>query len=149
MKDVTTLFYTLLWWVLFIFIVAVPLLIMWKRGKKDLVKQIVYYLVCQAEQQFGSGTGEAKLAMVLSGLYNMMPWPLRIMFPQAVLRKYIEDSVHLLEKQLQGNNKFNLMTYDQEVAMQSTRAVPAVGSSFDRYDTSAESGQGRGSTGSP
>jgi hypothetical protein len=90
------------------------MIILWKRGKKDTVKTIIYGLVCQAEQAYGSNTGPIKLASVWVGIYEKLPWYIRLLFPKKQLDKWIVDGVQLLKRQLRGKG-FNLLTYNQEV----------------------------------
>ena len=56
--------------VLFIITMAV----LWFKGKKKLVKEIILELVVIAEQTYGSGTGPIKFASVLSQIYEKFPW---------------------------------------------------------------------------
>jgi hypothetical protein len=108
--------------ILIMLMVASLLIYMWVNDKKDLVKRVIYALVCQAEQQFGAGTGSAKLALVWTNLYARLPWIVRVLFPKKVLDKYIEDAVQLLKRELK-DPKFNLMTYAQEVEEVITKRI--------------------------
>lgn len=47
------------------------LIVLWRFGKKDFVKCIITELVARAEQLYGSGSGQVKLAFVLSELYKI------------------------------------------------------------------------------
>jgi hypothetical protein len=84
-------------------------IVLWRRGKQEVVKKTIYMLVCLAEQQFGSKTGALKWMMV----YSRLPWWIRWLFPQEILADYIEEAVQLLKKQL-NNKEFNLLEYSQE-----------------------------------
>ena len=41
-----------------------------KKGYSKYVKQILFYLVCEAEKQFGSGTGQLKYAAVTAWVHE-------------------------------------------------------------------------------
>ena len=89
------------------------LIFLWKRGKKGVVKKIILELVCKAEQQYGSGTGTIKLAMVWSGIYNRLPLLVRLVFTQSELESIIEYWVDWLKKEL-AKNKTYLNGYNEE-----------------------------------
>jgi len=92
---------------------AIGLICLWKRGKKDLVKKILYGLVVQAEKALGSGTGLEKKAMVLSSWYAALPWYIRLLFTQTEVAAYIEDGVSYLKKRLAEG--VDLTSYDLEI----------------------------------
>jgi hypothetical protein len=92
----------------------VIMLLLWKRGKKEIVRKIIYAMVCKAEQVYGSKTGDVKYAEVWSMIYTKLPWIIRFLFSQKELEKLINDGVKLLKSRLE-NKEFNLLTYNQEV----------------------------------
>lgn len=97
MKEFLMLYWvTILVWV----IIIAALLVAWYFRKIPLVKQALYSLVCSAEKQWGSGTGELKYAAVISMFYSKMPFPIRMMFPQEVISKWIEQAVVKLKFEL-------------------------------------------------
>lgn len=98
--------------VVLIFVVAVVLL--WKKGKKQAVKSMIYYLVCKAEQQFGSKTGDIKFAAVTTWLYDRLPLIVRFVFTKEEIGQYIEEAVIKLKKYLQENPEANLLSYTDE-----------------------------------
>ena len=96
--------------------VVIILAILYKRGKKDLVKEIIYTLVVKAEKELGSATGSAKYSQVITTLYLKLPFILRLFFTKVELNKYIEDSVIWLKNKLKDPN-VNLLTYAEEAAI--------------------------------
>lgn len=96
--------------VVLLFIVA--LLFIYKRGKKDFVRQVVLSLVVQAEKALGSGTGELKYAMVTEKLYTVLPFVLTILISKKELDNIIEGSVQYLKDYL--NKDINLLAYEDE-----------------------------------
>ena len=101
---------------LLIIVVAAVLAFLYRRGKKDLVKEIIYSLVVKAEKELGGATGGAKYSQVISTLYLKLPFILRLFFTKVELDKYIEDSVIWLKDKLKDPN-VNLLTYAEEAAI--------------------------------
>lgn len=98
---------------LVLLVLCVGLIVLWAKGKKAWVIHIIQVLVARAEQEFGSGTGAIKLATVWDGIYERMPWTIQMMFPKAVLAKYIEDAVKWLQNKLDEADA-NLLSYADE-----------------------------------
>jgi len=95
-------------------IVAVAVLaVLYKRGKKDLVKEIIYTLVVKAEKELGSATGSAKYSQVITTLYLKLPLILRLFFTTEEVNKYIEDAVTWLKSKLK-DPEVNLLSYAEE-----------------------------------
>ena len=114
------------WLDLLTMIVLVALLIvLWARGKKDWVIHIIQVLVARAEQEFGSGTGAIKLAAVWDGIYERLPWTIRMLFPKALLAKYIEDAVKWLRTKLDEADA-NLLSYADEAFLYDDDEPPGV-----------------------
>jgi hypothetical protein len=105
----------LTYWTDALLVVAVVtvLSILYKRGKKDLVKEIIYDLVVKAEKELGSATGGAKYSQVISALYLKLPFILKLFFTKAELNKYIDDAVKWLKNKLKNPN-INLLSYAEE-----------------------------------
>lgn len=109
--------------VLLIIVVVAVLATLYKRGKKDLVKEIIYTLVIKAEKELGSATGSAKYSQVISELYIKLPFILKLFFTKAELNKYIEDGVKWLKTKLQDPT-ITLLSYDQEAVINGTLPTP-------------------------
>jgi hypothetical protein len=92
-----------------IIVIILALGALWYLRKIPLVKKILYALVCEAEQKFGSGTGDIKYAMVISAFYYKMPFLLRLTFSQELLSKLIEEAVDKLKCEL--SNGMDLTGY--------------------------------------
>lgn len=61
-----------------------------KKGKKDVLYQILFSMVTQAEKEYGSGTGALKKAVVITWIYERLPLVLRMFFSQKQLGQMIE-----------------------------------------------------------
>lgn len=126
--NILIFLYTLLltYWsdALLIVVVALVLAIIYKSGKKELVKDIIYSLVVKAEKELGSKTGGAKYSLVIANLYEKLPLILRLFFSKTELNKYIEDSVTWLKNKLKDPN-VTLLSYAEESLIKATEAAPA------------------------
>lgn len=65
----------------------------YKYRKTPWVQNTIRYLVAKAEQEFGSKTGQIKLAAVSSWIYQRMPFILRMVFPKEDVTEFIEGAV--------------------------------------------------------
>ncbi|GFN35836.1 hypothetical protein [Tepidimicrobium xylanilyticum] len=98
--------------ILVVLFILVGLLFLYKRGKKDFVRQIVLSLVVQAEKALGSGTGELKYAMVVENVYKLLPPILTMLISKKELDNIIEDSVQYLKEYLEQDK--DLLGYSDE-----------------------------------
>lgn len=95
-----------------IIFVVVGLLLLYKNGKKEFVRQAVLSLVVQAEKALGSGTGELKYAMVVENVYKLLPPILTMLISKKELDNIIEDSVQYLKEYLEQDK--DLLGYSDE-----------------------------------
>lgn len=98
--------------ILVVLFFIIGLLFLYKNGKKDFVRQAILSLVVQAEKALGSGTGELKYAMVVEGIYKILPSILRLLITQTELDKLIEDGVKKLKEYLSSGK--DLLGYEEE-----------------------------------
>lgn len=98
--------------ILVVLVFIIGLLFLYKKGKKEFVRQVVLSLVVQAEKALGSGTGELKYAMVVENVYKMLPPILKLLISQKELDNMIEDGVEYLKEYL--NQGKDLLGYDDE-----------------------------------
>lgn len=89
------------------------LVVFYKRGKRDLVKEIILSLVVRAEKKYGSGTGELKYADVVNAFYTELPLFIRILFTPKDIDIFIEEAVDRL-KEILSDGTTNLIGYDNE-----------------------------------
>lgn len=82
---------------LIILLIAVALItaiiILAIKGKKDIIFKIIYALVNEAEELFGSGTGKRKFAYVMEQVYAKLPAIIRTFITYDVLEKWIEQAL--------------------------------------------------------
>lgn len=111
--------------ILVVIIFVGVLVILYRRGKKALVKTIIRTLVVKAEQALGSATGQAKYDLVIAGLYEKLPLLIRLLFSKETLNEYIKDAVKWLNEKLKDPT-VNLLTYAQEVTLVSAADSVAI-----------------------
>lgn len=84
-------------------------IILIKKGYSKYVKQILFYLVCEAEQQFGSGTGTLKYAAVTAWVHERLPAIVKIFLTEKEIDKLIEAAVAEMKQWLEVNEKAKLL----------------------------------------
>ena len=89
--------------VVLLFITVSVILI--KKGYIKYVKQVCFYLVCKAEEEFGSGTGALKYAAVTSWLYDRLPLICRFFFTEKQIDNMIEEAVSQMKEWLDTKEK--------------------------------------------
>lgn len=98
--------------ILVVLLFIIGLLLFYKRGKKEFVRQVVLSLVVQAEKALGSGTGELKYAMVVENVYKVLPFILTLLISKNELDNIIESSVQYLKEYLKKDK--DLLGYEDE-----------------------------------
>lgn len=89
--------------VLVILIVLIGILFLIKRNQIQKVNEILFYLVTEAEAQFGGGTGALKYAAVVTWLYDRLPAIIRILFTAKQIDDMIEKAVKDMQNYLATN----------------------------------------------
>ena len=82
-------------WISILVVVAfiILIVILALRGKKQIIYKMLYTLVTQAEEQYGSGKGADKFADVMTKVYSMLPAIIKIFITYETLEKWIEDAL--------------------------------------------------------
>ena len=89
--------------VVILFIIALVILI--KKGYSKYAKQICFYLVCEAEEEFGKSTGALKYAAVTSWLYDKLPAVCKFFFTEKQIDIMIEEAVAQMKEWLSANEE--------------------------------------------
>lgn len=79
---------------------------------KDYAAQVLFYLVTQAEREFGGGTGQLKYAAVFTWLYEQLPTVAKFVLPKRTVELLIESAVSKMKEYLAGNSKANELVID-------------------------------------
>jgi len=74
-----------------------------RKGSAKYVNQMLFYLVTQAEAEFGSGTGDLKYAAVTTWLYERIPAILKFFFTAKQIDAMIEAAVEQMKEYLKKN----------------------------------------------
>lgn len=90
---------------LVVLLFIVGMIILLKKGYVKQVSEILFYLVTEAEAQFGGGTGELKYAAVTAWLYERLPAIVKILFTVKQIDKLIEEAVQRMKDYLSENAK--------------------------------------------
>ena len=98
--------------IMVVLFIVIGLLFLYKRGKKEFVRQAVLSLVVQAEKALGSGTGDLKYVMVVENVYKILPPILKLLISQNELDNMIEDAVQYLKEYLEKGK--DLLSYEDE-----------------------------------
>lgn len=85
------------------------LLVLIKRGATRQVNEILFYLVTEAEAQFGNGTGQLKYAAVVAWLYEKLPTIMKILFTEKQIDILIENAVLRMKKYLDSNENAKVL----------------------------------------
>ena len=72
---------------------------------KAYAAQVLFYLVTQAEREFGGGTGQLKYAAVYTWLYEQLPTVAKFILPKKTVETLIEAAVSRMKEYLAGNSK--------------------------------------------
>ena len=81
------------------------LFLLFKKGAKSQVKEILFYLVTQAEKQFGEKTGQLKYACVVTWLFERLPAVCRFFLTEKEISALIESAVERMKEYLSSNEK--------------------------------------------
>lgn len=86
-----------------VFVVGCVFLV--RKGYESKVKEMLFYLVCKAEELYGSGTGELKYAAVVTWIYEQLPPIMKLLFTTKQIDAYIEATVLQMKEYLSKNNQ--------------------------------------------
>lgn len=79
--------------VLLVLIIAAAAMYLVYRGKRGVVDQMIYKIVTELEKEYGSGTGNLKLAAAVELLYPKLPAIVRLFTTSAGIVKMIEQGL--------------------------------------------------------
>lgn len=90
--------------VLVVILFIVACIVLARKGSAVYVKQMLFYLVTQAEAEYGAGTGNLKYAAVTTWLYERIPVILKFFFTAKQIDEMIEAAVGQMKDYLSKNN---------------------------------------------
>ena len=95
-------------------LIVAGMVILLRKGAKKSLKEILFYLVTQAESVFGGGTGEIKFASVVTWLYERMPSSLCCVLTQKEISDLIESAVTRMKEYLSQNESIKKIVSEQD-----------------------------------
>lgn len=98
-----------------------------KKGETKLLRQILFALVTQAEQECGDGTGKLKYAKVVDWVYQRIPAVLKFLFTAKDLEKMIEEVLEAAKESWSSNEKLLETGYIQSAVLVADTINPADG----------------------
>lgn len=98
--------------ILVVLVMVFVLVLLVRNGYKKSVRKILFYLVTQAEIEFGNGTGELKYALVATWLYERIPLIMRIILTEKTIDDLIEQAVIKMKEYLAENENARLLISD-------------------------------------
>lgn len=103
--------------VLIVILFILFLLVLVRKGAIKQVNEILFYLVTEAEKQFGGGTGQLKYAAVTAWLYEKLPAVVRLLFTTKQTDLLIENAVLRMKKYLDTNDNAKILILPPEDAL--------------------------------
>lgn len=71
--------------------VIIALILLYRHGRVEVVKKVLFSLVSRAEKEFGSGTGELKKAAVIEWIYEKLPKIITVFITPKEIERLIES----------------------------------------------------------
>lgn len=68
----------------------IALLALWYKIQKDGLRQTVIKLIVVAERNFASGEGKKKMESVISGIHNLIPFPLSVFLTESAIASFCQ-----------------------------------------------------------
>lgn len=75
---------------LIVLVVLTIFILLASRGKKEIIYKMLYVLVDEAEEIYGSKTGKLKFSYVLEKVYAILPSTIKIFISYKTLEGWIE-----------------------------------------------------------
>ena len=92
-------------WDYLLLIVAAVAAVVWAifKGNKSVIMNMLFSMVTEAEKAYGGGTGELKLAQVMSWIYPKLPGFMKAFVSEATLTKWIETALEAAKAKWEEN----------------------------------------------
>ena len=85
------------------------------KQEKAIIFKMLYALVTEAEKNYGAGTGELKLASVISSVYGKLPAIVTAVIPVKTLEKWVNEALEIAKQKWASNsNVANYITPDSD-----------------------------------
>ena len=97
--------------IIVVLIIAAVIVVLAYKGKKGTVEQIIYRVVTEVENYYGSGTGSLKLAAAVDMIYPKLPAIIRIFTTSAGIVKMIEDGLAKAKEKWAKNSAIGMYVH--------------------------------------
>jgi len=87
--------------IVIVLVIAINLILLWKKGYEKQVKEILLVLIIQAEKAWGSGTGAIKFSQV----YSQLPTIVTLFFGKSEIEQMINEAVEYMKRYMESNIK--------------------------------------------
>jgi hypothetical protein len=95
--------------------VAALLAVLWgaialvRQGELSKLKAILFKAVTDAEWEYGGGTGELKLAQVISWIYERLPAYIKPFISESTLKKLVNEAVEFAKLKWESNPRLKAL----------------------------------------
>lgn len=93
-------------------VIVTVCIILLQTKYKSYAAQVLFYLVTQAEREFGGGTGQLKYAAVYTWLYEQLPAMAKFILPKKTVETLIEAAVSKMKEYLASNSRASELVID-------------------------------------
>ena len=89
--------------VLVVLVVIAAIILLYRHGRIEVIKKILFALVSRAEKEFGSGTGELKKAAVIEWIYEKLPKIITVFVTPKEIEQLIETVLEYAKSKWAAN----------------------------------------------
>ena len=79
--------------ILVVLAVIAVIVILALKGKKQIIYKMLYILIDEAEELFGSKTGKVKFSYVLGAIYDKLPAIIKVFVTYSTIETWIENAL--------------------------------------------------------
>lgn len=101
--------------IILVLCVIVGIIVGIRLGYIKQIKQVLLYLVLEAEKKYGDGTGKLKFSAVSEWIYEKLPSLARIFISADLIEDLIEEAVEEMKKYLEDNKNVKMLVENKKV----------------------------------
>lgn len=100
--------------IILVLCVLVGVIVGIRLGYIKQIKQVLLYLVLEAEKKYGDGTGKLKFSAVSEWTYEKLPSLARIFISADLIEDLIEEAVKEMKKYLEDNKSVKILVENKK-----------------------------------
>ena len=100
--------------IILVLCVLVGVIVGIRLGYIKQIKQVLLYLVLEAEKKYGDGTGKLKFSAVSECTYEKLPSLTRIFISADLIEDLIEEAVKEMNKYLEDNKSVKILVENKK-----------------------------------